>query len=752
MNKDMHFLRNKNKNLELEYTEVTKIFTELRVKKWYIFVTSIVFPLFVLLVLVFKLQSYTTSVLINLNASKESGSLSNVLSKVSPILNSDDSSNDQQTAIIKSYAVLAPVVSSLKLDIVAEAKVFPILGKLFYYKFTDTGETKDGIANPFLGMSSYAWGGESIKINKFNVPDSMKNKKFLLTYSGENKFTLKDSFGDKIISGEINKDYEYKYYKNSVIINVGEIQARQGVTFKLTQLTIDEAIENILQNLNIANAGKKADLITLTFKGNNPNKIATILNSIANSAVKQDVSQKQEQAKKTLEFLRQHEPKVRIDLSSAESVLHDYRAKSGNVALDQETKITMDNIAFLQSQISQLLIQKGQIEQKFTDKSLQIKDVNTTLAKLTQEKEKFEKKLKELPNADQIALNLMRNVEIQNQIYVNLVEKIQQFELLEAGTVSDLSILSSAYIPLKSSDPPISLVLIMAFVFGGILSSGFIIIRKLMLVGIENSDFIEKKYCIPCLANLNSSKIQNKQVVDFEKSKIKHLNFLAEIDSYDLTVESLRSLRTNLSFQFQDHYNQIVVFSSPTPNSGKSFLSANFAHILTEAGKKVLLIDGDLRRGSLLQYFDKNSYPNGLSDVLMNKFKPEEVIQNTRIKNLDFIPRGKYYEKITSMIQTGNIEILLKNLTLKYDYIVIDTPPILSVSDSIYFGKNSTILIMVFAYESHCDKEIEESIKKYDTSKIHINGFVFNKVEERQSHFGSKYSYTYSCRFNESKS
>lgn len=740
---ETHLGRYQDKKTDLEYVDVKKLFTAILEKKWKVIITSFSFAILALLFCIFRMPLYSTSVLINLNASKGSASLSNVVSKIAPMLSSDDDNNDQQTVILKSYAVLEPVVKDLKLDIIAEPKLFPVIGKLFYFNFIDDGSTKDGFANSILGMSSYAWGGEHIRLNKFNVPNNMKGNKFVLTYLGENKFTLSDPDGNQIITGSTNTNLKHKYYKEQVEINVTEIKARPGKKFKLTQLLMDDAIDAVLKKLKVTNAAKKADLITLSYQGKSPENIATVLNAISESAVQHDISQKQEQAKKTLEFLRQHEPKVRAELSRAESVLHDYRAKSGNVALDQETKITMENIAFLQSQISQLLIQKGQIEQKYTDNSLQIKDVNTTLEKLAQEKNKFEKKLKELPDADQIALNLLRNVDIQNQIYVNLVEKIQQFELLKTGTVGDLSIVSYAYVPLKSSDVPASVIILISFVIGGILSSGAILIYKLMCAGIENPDIIENKFNIFCLAMLNNSKLQKKQEINLKKKRIKHIKFLAEIDPYDLTVEGLRGLRTNLSFQYQDKDNHIIVFLSPTPGTGKSFLSANFSYILAEAGKKVLLIDGDLRKGSLIRYFDPTSCPNGLSDVLAKKVNVEDVIQKTRIKNLDFLPRGNYSEKITSLIQSGNIEKLLIDISVVYDYIIIDTAPVLSVSDSIHFSKYSSIPIMILGCESHGEKEIEASIKKFEISRVNLDGFIFNKIFTKESYFGNKYCYKY---------
>lgn len=656
------------------------------------------------------------------------------------MLSSEDGGNEQQKVIIKSYSVLEPVVKKLNLDIIAEPKLFPIIGKKLFYNYNDSN---DAFAKPFLGLTSFAWGGESIQVSKFSVPNILKNSKFIITYLGNGQYSLKDSSGVEILKGKVNKDLKVFYDKDLIEINISEIKARAGTEFKIVNLLMDDAIAAILQKLDIVAAGKKTDIITLSFKGDNPEKITIILNTIAESAVYQDVHQKQEQARKTLEFLRAHEPTVRADLAKAETVLHNYRAKSGNVALDQETKITMENIALLQNQISQLLIQKGQLEQKYTSNSLQIKDAETTLLKLQQEKEKYEKKLKQLPDADQIALNLMRNVEIQNQIYVNLVEKIQQYELLKAGTVGDIAVVSYAHIPLKSTNISAFILLILSFVIGVFLSIALIIVRKLLWTGIESPDIIENKFELPNIATLHNSKIHIKQLNDFEKGRINYLSFLAEVSPYDLTVEGLKSLRTNFLFQFSNAKNNIISITGPLPGVGKSFVSANLSYSLAEAGKKILLIDGDVRKGDITNYIDKNIKHKGLCDYLKNEVKIDEIIAKTRINNLDFIPKGEYNFKNSTYLLSDKLQELLNFVSPMYDFIIIDTAPVLAVTDSIYFCKLSAVSLVVFGFEKHDENEIGLTIKKLEKAGVNLDGFIFNKVNDKQSYYGNKYTYGY---------
>ena len=278
MKNDEIISRNPKYKMELQYTDIKKLIIFVTEKKWKIIIISLLFGFSVLIFSFFKLPTFKTSLLLDLNSSKGSATLSNLVSKINPILPQEDSAYEEESAIIRSYAVLAPVIKELKLDIRADVKLFPIIGKLFYFNYKDEGLTNDGLAAPVMNLDQFAWGGEIININYFQVPDSMKGDNFTIVYLGENKFNLFDNNGNKLISGKMNEKLIHKVYKEEISINIKQIKARPGIKFNIKQLSMDNAIEDLLKNLNISSSGKKSDLISLSYQGTNPLNTAKILN------------------------------------------------------------------------------------------------------------------------------------------------------------------------------------------------------------------------------------------------------------------------------------------------------------------------------------------------------------------------------------------------------------------------------------------------------------------------------------------
>ncbi|KAB8030664.1 polysaccharide biosynthesis tyrosine autokinase [Fluviispira multicolorata] len=725
----------------VEFIDVRQLLSQILDNKLIILVSIIICLILVSIYCIFRMPQYSTSVLVTTNASKGSGNLSSVVGKVIPVLGSDDGSAERYSEILKSYVVIEPVIKSLGLDIIVEPNYFPFIGKKIYYSNLRSFTRENEIVDPVLGLSSFAWGGEKIQILKFEIPNKYINSMFKIVNLGNNSFSLIAPSGKEVLKGKLNEFIQMPLGNGTIKIYVKSINSRIGVAFNLQKINLEDSIKRVLTDLNVTAAGKKTDLTSLTFKGYDPEKITLIINAIADSSVQQDILQKQDQAKKTLNFLRAQEPSVRKDLLKAETELNQYRAKSGNVALEQETKITMENIARIQDSISKFLVQKGQLEQKYTTDSLQIKDVETTLAQLQLEKTKYERKLKDLPSADQIALGLMREVQIQNQIYINLIEKIQQFELLKAGTVGDVAVINYAQIPLRDNNKSFIYFSLFSTISSFLAAVSYIIVRKILFAGIEDFEVIENKYDIRSLSSILLSKNHELQKIMFKSGKINYLKFLSEIDPYDVVVEGFRSLRTNLLFELTPE-NNIIAISGPNPNVGKSFVSANIANIFTETGKKVLLIDGDMRQGNIESFFQNNLSKIGFCNYIEGQNDLNEIIQKTRISNLDFIPRGRYKNVKSEFQFKDKVKDFLKNISKEYDYIIIDTAPFMSVTDTFEFCRYSKLSLIVFGFSEHHEKEIREYKRKFENANITIYGFIMNKIIESKSNLGSNYSFS----------
>jgi tyrosine-protein kinase Etk/Wzc len=213
---------------------------------------------------------------------------------------------------------------------------------------------------------------------------------------------------------------------------------------------------------------------------------------------------------------------------------------------------------------------------------------------------------------------------------------------------------------------------------------------------------------------------------------------LAQVDSHDRSIESLRSLRTALQFSMLDATNNIIVITGPTPAMGKSFISVNFAAVLAAAGKKVLLIDGDLRKGHLHQYLGLER-KSGFSDLIAAGCNLEQALHKGVIDNVDFIGTGTLPPKPSELLMHKDIGTLLAGFAESYDYVLIDTAPVLAVSDTLIIGAHAGAVFMVARAGVSSMGDIKESLKRCNQAGIPIKGVIFNGVLHRPGGYGYGY-------------
>ncbi len=224
---------------------------------------------------------------------------------------------------------------------------------------------------------------------------------------------------------------------------------------------------------------------------------------------------------------------------------------------------------------------------------------------------------------------------------------------------------------------------------------------------------------------------------------------LALVDKDDLALESLRSLRTSLQFASLDAANNIVSFCGPSPGIGKSFVSANLAAILADGGKRILLIDADMRKGHLHEYFGMKR-GGGLSGLISGNIPLDQAIHRTSHEHLDLVPSGIIPPNPSELLMHERFHNVLHELAERYDLVIIDTPPILAVTDAIIIAKLCGLNFIILKSGTHPMPEIQQAVKRYSQNNIRPNGFIFNDVPLQHRGYGYRYSYNYSYKSEES--
>ena len=211
-----------------------------------------------------------------------------------------------------------------------------------------------------------------------------------------------------------------------------------------------------------------------------------------------------------------------------------------------------------------------------------------------------------------------------------------------------------------------------------------------------------------------------------------------------MAIEALRSLRTSLHFGMLEAKKSILMVTSSRPGEGKSFLSVNLAVVMAQAGQNVCLVDVDIRRGYLRRFFGIEKGIPGLTDVLAGDALIEDVIQQDPDSGLYFLPSGKYPPNPSELLLHKNFAQALDYMNKYFDFTILDTPPILAVTDPIIVGKYVGMTLLVTRHHLTNIGEIKASLKIAETNGLKITGAVLNAYDaKKNSHADGNYSYQY---------
>ncbi len=653
---------------------------------------------------------------------------------------------EAEIEIVKSRKVLGKVVKNLNLEITAEPRFFPVFGQSIARNFQLRNINK--ISAPLFGYLENAWGGELIKIETFNVPFGFIGKELTLISGKNGLFKLFDENQQFILEGRVGNQVTKKNNgeEGEFQLFISLLKARPGTAFNLSRKSHLDAIDDVFENLSVAEKGKLTGILDLKMESESPFFAMKILNEIANIYVQMNVEQKSSEAQNTLEFLDKQLPMIKNQLEAATTALNEYRLQKGSVDLNIETQGVLQGVVEKRTQITLLQQKRDELRRGFTSSHPTVVAIDKQINRLEVQMKSDNKKITELPETQQVILRLSRDVQVNSELYTTLLNHLQTIKVAKAGTVGDVRVIDHAVLPRLPVRPRKVLIVAISMILGLILGIVLALVRKAMSRGVEDPDIIEKHLNVPVYATVPHSNIQKKLSVRKGKNNAEEFSVLAVEDIEDMAIESLRSLRTTLHFAFLEAKNNIIMITGPSPGIGKSFISTNLAFVLANTGKKILLIDGDLRKG----YINKTlglKRENGLSDLISNNISIEEAIRTieTTEGNIDFIPTGDFPPNPSELLLHERFDNLLEHLSDQYDQIIIDSPPILAVTDSCIIGRLASVTLMVVKAGVHPLRELEQSVKRLKQNDVNIKGIVFNDLSASASAYGyGGYVYQYS--------
>ncbi|ELL3252602.1 polysaccharide biosynthesis tyrosine autokinase, partial [Escherichia coli] len=542
--------------------------------------------------------------------------------------------------------------------------------------------------------------------------------------------------GDGIIAeGKVGEEV----HTNGLSILVDSIDSKPGQQFKIKYYSKLEAINRLQNALKVTDQGKDTGMLSLILTGDNPDLISKILDNISDNYLTQNVARQAAQDEKSLQFLSEQLPKVRRDLDAAEDKLNKYRKQKDSVDLTLEAKSVLDQIVNVDNQLNTLTFREAEISQLYTKEHPTYKALMEKKQILQDERIRLNKKVNTMPSTQQEVLRLSRDVESGRAVYLQLLNRQQELNIAKSSAIGNVRIIDNAVVEPQPVKPKKFLIIVVGFFLGVFISVLFVLLRVYLRRGIESPEQLEE-YGINVYASIPVSDWLSKQLSRKGKVKQNESDIILSIENpTDLAVEAIRGLRTSLHFAMMEAKNNILMITSASPNAGKTFVSANLAATIAQTGKKVLFIDADLRRGYVHKMFG-SEIKSGVSDILSGKESITNAIQKVKNADFDYVSRGQVPPNPTELLMHPRFNELLAWASNNYDLVIVDTPPILAVTDAAIIGRYVGTTLLVARFEVNTPKEIDSSIKRFEQSGVPIKGCILNGIVKKAS---SYYSYGY---------
>jgi len=648
---------------------------------------------------------------------------------------SDDAAASTEIQLLTSRQVLGEALSDLGLDVKIEPAHFPVFGNFIARQFQPS--QPGDVASPWFGLDRYGWGGEKLQFARLDVPDELTDVPMELVAGSNGNYALYDGDGNRLLDGHVGEVAN----NNGITSLVRDLRANPGMHFKVTRLNSLVILDQMKDDITAVEQGRDSGVIALRYSNADPILAKRVLENISNTYVHQNVARNSAEAAKRLTFVKAQLPKVRQELEKAQNALTQFQSQTQTLDVGVQNKALLDQSVALETNIQQLRMQQSELASKFTPQHPAYKALLGQIAQFEAQKGAIQNQIKQLPTTQQGLFWRSRDVEVTNQTYANLLDQAQQLDIARAGAVGNVRVIDASAVNLDSPTWPKPIpTIIGGTLLGALLMVAFVLLQQMLRRGVEDPVDIEL-LGLPVYASIPYS--ERGRELGNNTARIGHSGhqrLLALKAPTDLAMEALRSLRTSLHFARFKTKNNMLMITAPSPGVGKTFVCANLAVTMAQAGQRVLLIDADMRRGTLHHAMGTRSEA-GLSELISGQIPLETALRRVAgAENLSFISRGDVPPNPSELLMHPNFGELLEQLAPLYDIVVIDTPPVLAVTDAAVIGHQAGTCLMVVRFGLNQQREIALAKQRLEQNGVEIKGAIFNGVQKRNA---GRYAYSY---------
>lgn len=635
--------------------------------------------------------------------------------------------------------------------------------------------------------------GLDVQIVEFSMNGTLVGLKIEMT--SPSTYTVSDLTGRRLGSGESGRVFTADGVR--LVLTLRGVQAGQSLTIE--RQPVEDLIVGIQRSIRVVEMGKGSNMLRVSSQHSDPARARDVVNLLIESYLATNVASKTREAGKTVDFISEQLSGLKENLDKSEQALQEYKVQTGLVTLGPEGGSLVGKVVGLEQQKTELNLKRQRVEYAietlqqalrkgtpFTppviEGAAQLAELASRLAELeaarkgllvnftpahpaVKEKEAeirrvqesmlsayqsarqelalgerdaavtiagYDAQLKEIPEAELELAKRERVHKVNAELYNFLLQKQQEAKIAQASTISSIDVIDPALTPKVPVKPNKKKNLALGLVLGLMLGVGLVFLLDYMDQSIKTSDDVRDRLGLPVLGIIPRIPFAD------EDARLPGKRLVTTLAPRSPVVEAFRALRTNLNFITAREAHKVILVTSSLPDEGKSTVSGNLATILSQTGAKVLLVGCDLRRPSLYAMFGQNFDP-GLTNLLVEG--EQAAVRKLDNPKVDFLPSGKIPPNPAEILGSERMKKFLTMARERYDYVVLDAPPVLPVTDAQVLAPLSDLVLVVLEpcrVPERAAQQMVESLRAVDAP---ISGVILNDKSGRGFKYYGSYNY-----------
>lgn len=636
----------------------------------------------------------------------------------------------------------------------------------------------------------------------FGVPHYLEltnNNKFKLLEG--DKLIGEFTSGEKIQTNRLELSISFNNYEEA---KLSQSDIKNTKLF-FTINNIENLTNSYISRLNVYPLNPLAKTISLSFQDNNAVKTADVLTALANEYMVYDIEERSKSSKKVIEFLDDQLDKYYNKVKISENSIEEFQKTNKLSDIDKFSSLYVERVNKLENQLIDfdlqknvlveinnslkgkikeinvynllpilsgteyearitmlitdlqgLLVQRQQMlteatkesdllklhdQQIETQKEVLFKSISSLVEKLSYRRQEIVRKIEEIQNkylnvpAKELQYaRLQRVLSIDEKFFTLIMERRTEYSISEAGFVPQHTILDKAVVPSVPFSPNKKIIIITGILLGVVISLVILILKYVLKNTISTIDEITK-HANSAVGVLGSVPIYSREIPVSQ--------LVINRDPKSIISESFRSIRTNLQFISSFEGKKVMAITSTISGEGKTFCTLNLGGIIAMSGKKVVILDLDMRKPKIHKGFGVSNH-HGMSTILIDKDKVGDCIHHSELENLDFITSGPIPPNPSELIISGKLDEVVEDLKKDYDLVILDNPPIGLVSDAMEMLKKVDYPIYIFKSEYSRKNFINNLNKLIVDNGIKKLSIILNGVDFTNKYYSYGYNYNYS--------